>query len=151
MRLITAVCLLLAASAASAGASPLPPALAAYEGKLIYLDFWASWCGPCGQSFPWLNQMQEKYGANLVIVGVGVDEDTKAGDGFLKKHPARFEIVRDPDGKLPELYGIEGMPSAVLIAPDGKVLHKHSGFRSQQIAEYEAAIRAALPREEASK
>ena len=147
MRLILAALSLL--SAASAGAAELPPALAAYSGKLVYVDFWASWCGPCAQSFPWLNHVQEKYRADLTVVGVNVDTDSGAADGFLKKHPARFDIVRDPDGRLAELYQIEGMPSSVLIGPDGRVLHKHSGFRTHQTAEYEAAIRAALPREEA--
>ena len=150
MRLMTAVLMLLSGMSAAAADSPtLPPALAAYSGKLVYVDFWASWCGPCAQSFPWLNQVQEKYGAALAVVGVNVDTDGKAADGFLAKHPARFDIVRDPDGRLAELYQIEGMPSSVLIGPDGRVLHQHSGFRTQQVAEYEAAIRAALPREEA--
>ena len=147
MRLILAVLLLM--SAASAGAAELPSALSAYKGKLVYLDFWASWCGPCAESFPWLNRMQEKYGADLVVVGANVDTDARAADTFLKKHPARFEIVRDPAGALAEHYRIEGMPSSVLLGPDGRVLHQHSGFRSHQTAEYEAAIRAALLREEA--
>ena len=152
MRRLTAVILLGCALAAGAAeAPPLPAALAAYQGKFVYLDFWASWCGPCAQSFPWLNQMHEKYGAELVVVGVNVDTDARAADGFLRKHPARFDIVRDPDGALPERYRIEGMPSSVLIAPDGRVLHQHSGFRTEQAAEYEAAIRAALPRREASR
>ena len=150
MRLLIAMMLSCCALAAhAAGPATLPPALAAYQGKLVYLDFWASWCGPCAESFPWLNRMHEKYGADLVVVGVNVDTDAKAADGFLKKHPARFDIVRDPQGKLPELYAIEGMPSSVLIGPDGRVLHQHSGFRTTQAVEYEAAIRAALPRVEA--
>ena len=149
MRLILAVLMLL--SAALARAAELPAPLAAYKGKLVYLDFWASWCGPCAESFPWLNRMQEKYGADLVVVGANVDTDARAADAFLKKHPARFEIVRDPAGALAEHYKIEGMPSSVLLAPDGRVLHQHSGFRSHQAAEYEAAIRAALPREEATR
>ncbi len=149
MRLIIAVLMLMSATAA--GAAELPAALATYQGKLVYVDFWASWCGPCAESFPWLNRMQEKYGADLVIVGVNVDTDAGAADAFLKKHPARFDIVRDPAGRLPELYAIEGMPTSVLLGVDGSVLHKHSGFRAHQTAEYEAAIRAALPREEARK
>jgi cytochrome c biogenesis protein CcmG, thiol:disulfide interchange protein DsbE len=148
MRLITAMALLLSALSARA---ELPAPLAPYKGKLVYLDFWASWCGPCVQSFPWLNQMQEKYGKDLVVVGVNVDADPKAVQAFLKAHPAHFDIVRDPDGKLPELYKIEGMPSSVLIAPDGHVLHQHSGFRARDTAKYEAAIQEALSHEEASK
>jgi len=147
--LIASMLMLSALAVHAAGSAPLPGALAPYEGKLVYVDFWASWCGPCAESFPWLNRMQEKYGADLVVVGVNVDTDAKAADGFLKKHPARFAIVRDPQGQLAENYRIEGMPSSVLIAPDGRVLHQHSGFRAHEAAEYEAAIRAALPRQEA--
>ena len=120
MRLLTAVILLGSALVAGAAESPpLPQALTGYQGKLVYLDFWASWCGPFAESFPWLNRMQEKYAGDIVVVGVNVDTDGKAAEAFLEKHPARFDIVRDPDGKLPEHYRIEGMPSAVLIAPDG--------------------------------
>jgi cytochrome c biogenesis protein CcmG/thiol:disulfide interchange protein DsbE len=148
MRPSTCLALVLFGCAVAAPAAEppsLPPALSAYHGRLVYLDFWASWCGPCRQSFPWLNQMQQKYAADLVIVGVNVDTDARAADGFLAKHPARFDIVRDPGGALPEFYRIEGMPSSVLLAPDGTVLHRHAGFREQDTALYEAAIRAALP------
>src|SRR5689334_17704905 len=107
MRLISFM--VLACCALSAGAAePLPQQLAPYEGKLVYLDFWASWCGPCAQSFPWLNQMRDKYAKDIVVVGVNVDVDPKAADAFLAKHPARFDIVRDPEGKLPEHYRIQG-------------------------------------------
>lgn len=150
-KLLALIMILTAGAAGAAGDKPLPQALSAYEGKLVYVDFWASWCGPCAESFPWLNQLQEKYGTDLAVVGVNVDTDGKAADKFLQKHPARFDIVRDPAGALPELYRIEGMPSAVLLGPDGRVLHQHSGFRPKETAEYEAVIRAALPHREARK
>jgi cytochrome c biogenesis protein CcmG, thiol:disulfide interchange protein DsbE len=155
MRALVALSLLFTAFGARAAApalpSELPVELAAYKGKLVYLDFWASWCGPCAQSFPWLNHMQDKYRTDLVVVGVNVDTDAKAADRFLQQHPATFEIVRDPIGKLPELYRAEGMPSSLLISPDGHVLHQHSGFRVKDANAYEAAIKAALPGEEAKK
>jgi thiol-disulfide isomerase/thioredoxin len=144
MRLLAAVVLTLASAAAAADPAPLPAPLAAYSGKLVYLDFWASWCGPCAQSFPWLNRMQARYKDALVVVGVNVDTDAKAADAFLQRHPASFDIVRDPAGTLPEHYAIAGMPSSVLIAPDGRVLHQHAGFRSHETDKYEAAIRDAL-------
>ena len=150
MRLIAAVLLSLTAISAHA-ADPLPPALAPYAGKVVYLDFWASWCGPCAESFPWLNQMQARYGKDLTIVGVNVDAENRAADAFLKKHPAAFAILRDPDGQLPERYKIEGMPSSVILDARGRVLHQHSGFRAGDTAEYEAAIRAALANQEARK
>ena len=150
MRLIAAVLLSFTAAAASA-ADSLPPTLSSYAGKIVYLDFWASWCAPCAESFPWLNAMQAKYGQDLTVVGVNVDADARAADKFLQKHPARFDIVKDPAGALPELYKIEGMPSAVILDGHGRVLHTHSGFRPEQTQEYEAAIRAALPNKEARK
>jgi cytochrome c biogenesis protein CcmG, thiol:disulfide interchange protein DsbE len=145
-RVFIAASLLLSAFGARAG-QPAPQALNPYKGKVVYLDFWASWCGPCAQAFPWLNRMQEKYGDDLVVVGVNVDTDAKAADAFLSRHPAHFDIVRDPEGKLPELFHVQGMPGAVLIGPDGTVLHQHSGFREKKTDEYEAAIREALPHE----
>jgi cytochrome c biogenesis protein CcmG/thiol:disulfide interchange protein DsbE len=151
MRIAIALLLLSCAAAASAEPAALPAPLKPYEGKVVYLDFWASWCGPCAQSFPWLNEMQQKYAGQLVVVGVNVDTDRAAADRFLQQHPARFDIVRDPDGKLPEHYKIPGMPSAVLIGADGRVVHQHSGFRSKDLDEYEAAIRAALPQMEAKQ
>src|SRR5689334_4040801 len=87
------------AFAASSPPSPSLPSLSAYAGHVVYLDFWASWCAPCGQAFPWLNELQAKYGKDLVVVGIGVDSDDKAADRFLKQHPAQFDILRDPAGK----------------------------------------------------
>lgn len=141
MRLIAAA--FLALFAAAAPAADLPAPLAPWAGKVVYVDFWASWCGPCAESFPWLNQLQAKY-PGLAVVGVNLDAEPAAADAFLKKHPAAFAIVRDPQGALPERYRVDGMPSSVILGPDGRVLHQHSGFRKSQIPQYEAAIRAAL-------
>jgi thiol-disulfide isomerase/thioredoxin len=119
--------------------------LAKYRGKLVYVDFWASWCGPCRESFPWMNQMQEKYGARgLQIIGVNLDARNADARQFLAAMPARFVIGFDPQGATPRDYGIKGMPSSVLIGPDGKVLYAHSGFRDADRAELENKIQSAL-------
>jgi thiol-disulfide isomerase/thioredoxin len=116
-----------------------------YQGKLVYLDFWASWCGPCRHSFPWMNEMQAKYGAQgLQVVGINVDAKTDDARSFLANTPARFVVAFDPAGASPRQYGIKGMPSSVLIGPDGKILFEHSGFREGDRAELESRIRAAL-------
>lgn len=151
MRLMTAILLAFTALSASAASRPLPEALAPYAGRVVLLDFWASWCGPCAESFPWLNEMQARYGQDLAIVGVNVDADAAAADAFLRKHPATFGILRDPEGALPEFYEINGMPSSVILDRDGRVLHQHSGFRKQQLSEYEAAIRQALGRRQEAR
>lgn len=119
--------------------------LAKLQGKLVYVDFWASWCGPCRQSFPWMNEMQAKYGARgLQIVGINLDANSADARQFLAATPARFSIVFDPQGATPRNYGIKGMPSSVLIGPDGKVLLEHSGFREADRADLEAKIQTAL-------
>jgi thiol-disulfide isomerase/thioredoxin len=119
--------------------------LAKLQGKVVYVDFWASWCGPCRQSFPWMNEMQAKYGARgLQIVGVNVDANSADARQFLAATPARFTIGFDPQGATPRSYGIKGMPSSVLIGPDGKVLLEHSGFREADRAELENKIQSAL-------
>ena len=120
-------------------------ALAQFKGKLVYLDFWASWCGPCRQSFPWMNEMQAKYGdKGLRIVGVNVDARSEDARGFLDANPARFTVAFDPQGATPRSYGIKGMPSSVLIDASGKVVFAHTGFREPDRAELEARIKAAL-------
>jgi cytochrome c biogenesis protein CcmG/thiol:disulfide interchange protein DsbE len=119
--------------------------LAKLQGKVVYVDFWASWCGPCRQSFPWMNAMQAKYGARgLQIVGVNVDANSADARKFLTETPASFVIGFDPQGATPRSYGIKGMPSSVLIGPDGKVLLEHSGFRDADRAELENKIESAL-------
>lgn len=116
-----------------------------YAGKVVYVDFWASWCGPCRQSFPWMNEMQAKYGAQgLQIVGVNVDAKVEDARTFLASTPAKFAIGFDPAGATPRSYGIKGMPSSVLVGADGKVLFEHSGFKAADRDELEAKIKAAL-------
>lgn len=130
------------------GAESRQVQLAALRGKLVYLDFWASWCAPCRRSFPWMNAMQEKYGARgLVVVGVNVDQRHPDAERFLAQVPAKFTIAYDPQGAVPKLYAIKSMPSSILIDPQGRVLSVHAGFRDEERDELEGKLRAALPRE----
>lgn len=136
--------LTLALVSTAAFASPVPESLAAPPGKPVYVDFWASWCVPCAQSFPWLNTVQARFGEELHVVGVNVDSDPAAAARFLRRFPAQFALAYDPEGALAAHYQLQGMPSAVLLAADGTVLWQHSGFRSEDIPAYEAAILRAL-------
>jgi thiol-disulfide isomerase/thioredoxin len=126
--------------------APAAVKLSDLQGKLVYLDFWASWCGPCKQSFPWMNEMQARYGARgLKIVAVNLDAKREDADKFLAEVPARFAVAFDAKGDSAKRYAVKGMPTSVLIGPGGQVLAVHNGFRDNQRAELEAAIQAALP------
>ncbi len=119
--------------------------LDAYKGKAVYLDFWASWCGPCKQSFPWMNDMQDRYGAKgLRVVGINVDQKAADAAAFLSETPARFDVAFDAAGKTPRAFSIKGMPTSVLIGPDGKVLMVHAGFKDESRAELESQIKKSL-------
>lgn len=122
----------------------VPPRLQQFAGKVVYVDFWASWCAPCAESFPWLNTLQQKFGERLVVVGVNVDTQPKDAERFLKRHPAQFAILPDPQGEIAAHYEIPGMPSSLILDEKGKLLHLHSGFRGSDVADYEAAITRAL-------
>ena len=119
--------------------------LSDYAGKTVYLDFWASWCGPCKQSFPWMNDMQARYAAQgLRVVAINVDQKAEDAQAFLRKTPAHFDLAFDPTGQTPKAYAIKAMPTAVLIGPDGKVLSVHSGFKDNDRSALEQNIRQAL-------
>lgn len=120
-------------------------ALGDLKGQVVYLDFWASWCGPCRQSFPWMNEMQAKYGAKgLKVVGVNLDAKTADAEKFLSQVPAQFAVAFDAKGETPGKYAVQGMPTSMLIGADGRVLQVHSGFRADERKDLEAAIESAL-------
>lgn len=119
--------------------------LEAYRGKIVWVDFWASWCTPCRRSFPWLNEMAARYGERgLVVVGVNVDKERDLAEDFLAETPASFPIVYDPEGSLASTYDVLGMPSSFLIGRDGEIISSHIGFRRDERERYEASIVEAL-------
>jgi thiol-disulfide isomerase/thioredoxin len=86
--------------------------LHAYRGKVVYLDFWASWCGPCRESFPWLaGLLRERASQDLVVIGVNVDKDRALAERFLGETPAAFSIVYDPEGEIASAYKVAGRPA----------------------------------------
>jgi thiol-disulfide isomerase/thioredoxin len=139
---LAVACLSLTAAAAD---RPSGLDLARYRGKVVLLDFWASWCEPCRHSFPWLNEMHARYaGRGLVVIGVNVDRERGEADRFLRDVPATFQIVYDPDGTLAARYDLPGMPVSYVIGPQGEVVARHIGFRSSLRAEREAEVQKLL-------
>jgi cytochrome c biogenesis protein CcmG/thiol:disulfide interchange protein DsbE len=118
------------------------------SGRVVYVDFWASWCGPCRRSFPWMNDMQRKYGARgFTVVGVNVDKRQADAERFLQQTPAAFTVVYDEAGKTPTAYSVTGMPSSYLIDRTGRLIAIERGFRDEQKGRLEVRIRALLPPE----
>ncbi|MEI6514385.1 MAG: TlpA disulfide reductase family protein [bacterium] len=111
-------------------------------GKVVLVDFWASWCGPCKTSFPSLEKLQKLYGERgLVVLAVNQDKTDKAMRTFLTDHPATFPIVRDTQNQLIAEADVSSMPASFLVDREGKIRHLHKGFHGEKtLAEYEQEI-----------
>ncbi len=139
----TLLCICVAFVASMKAAAPLD--LASLQGRVVYLDFWASWCGPCKQSFPWMQSMKAMYEAQgLTVIAVNLDTDRADADKFLAQFKPTFDVRFDPKGEFAELYKIEGMPSSVLIDRHGVKRFTHVGFRPVDGPLYEAQLRELL-------
>jgi thiol-disulfide isomerase/thioredoxin len=146
-RIAALICTAFGLVAASAwAATPEDPFdLAALRGKVVYVDFWASWCVPCRQSFPWMNDIQAEFAPDgLVVVAVNVDQERSDAQDFLRRFPASFRVAYDPAGRLAQQFRLRGMPSSFLIDRGGNVVAVHTGFRPEDRASLHAQIRGAL-------
>jgi cytochrome c biogenesis protein CcmG, thiol:disulfide interchange protein DsbE len=130
-------------SAATVSAAPLD--LSTFRGRVVYLDFWASWCGPCRQSFPWMESIKTAYdGQGLTVLAINVDHDRSDADRFLKIFHPDFEIRFDPQGSWAEEFKVSGMPTSVIIDRHGVVRFTHVGFWPAQGDVSAAQIRQLL-------
>jgi thiol-disulfide isomerase/thioredoxin len=151
-----ALCVALSASAVDDG-QPAPAfdlpvlgggahgSLDAQKGKVVFVDFWASWCGPCRQSLP----LYDKLNAELTqqpftLLAVNLDEDDADAKGFLKEHPVHYSVLRDPAGDVPKAFGLVGMPTSYLIDQHGIVRAHHSGFDPKDLDTLRREIHALL-------
>ena len=111
------------------------------KGKVVYLDFWASWCAPCRKSFPWMNNIHSRFDSNkFTIIAVNLDTSKADAKKFLQSVPAKFDIAYDPDGTVAEKYHLKAMPSSYLIDKRGNLVFAHKGYRESETAEIEEKI-----------
>lgn len=116
-----------------------------YKGQVVVIDFWASWCVPCRRSFPWLDQMQDKYREHgLVVIGVNMDTDLSAARAFLEEYPVTFRILYDTQGDLARRYDVMAMPSSYVVNRFGDIAVRHLGFKVARTEDYEAALLAVI-------
>ena len=119
--------------------------LADMKGKVIYLDFWATWCPPCRKSFPWMEEMHNRYKDDgLAIVAISVDGKQELAEKFVNETKASFITAIDSGKKTAKAYKLRAMPSSYLIDRNGNIISSHLGFRTSKTAAMEAEIKSAL-------
>jgi thiol-disulfide isomerase/thioredoxin len=114
--------------------APPFPALQAQQGKVVLVDFWASWCGPCRQALPAYEALRQEYGARgFEVIGIDVDQHPQDGAAALKRLQLSYPQVPDPQGAIAEAYDVAGMPSSYLVDRRGVVRRVHVGFEKEDI------------------
>ncbi|MFK7855338.1 MAG: TlpA family protein disulfide reductase [Granulosicoccus sp.] len=118
--------------------------LSDYQGQVVYVDFWASWCPPCRASFPFMSELSLQYGDQLAIVAISVDENKSDADLFLESFETPFNIVYDTAGELAAQFNVPGMPTSYVYDRDGLLLHRHIGFRKSDQDAIRGLIESAI-------
>ncbi len=119
--------------------------LSDYRGQVVLLNFWASWCGPCRQEMPILDEINNRYKSlGFTVLGVNLDAKSSKAIGYLKDTPVTFPVLYDPKGDVSNKYGVQAMPSTVIIDKDGKVRFLHQGYKSGYEDDYKSQIKSLL-------
>jgi peroxiredoxin len=119
--------------------------LAEQRGRVVMINFWATWCGPCRQEMPELAKLYDKYkSSGFVLMGVNVDDDTRNAVALAEKLGVRFPVLLDTDKAVSKAYDLSTMPSTVIIDRDGKVRFVHRGYLSGYEDTYDKQIRELL-------
>ena len=119
--------------------------LAAFRGSVVYLDFWASWCAPCRQSFPFMSGLADSFTARgLHVLALNLDEEPAQADAFIARLAPRFTIVRGDNTHCASAFEVQTMPSSYVIDRAGRVRLVHHGFRAGDEAALRDVIEAVL-------
>jgi peroxiredoxin len=117
-------------------------ALSQYQGQVVMVNFWATWCGPCQQEMPLLDQMYKKYKqAGFTLIGVNVDKDAPTVKELLARKPVSFPVLLDPANQVSKAYHVDDMPSSVIIDRKGEIRYIHRGYKPGDENEYQDRIR----------
>ena len=109
--------------------------IAEFKGKVLYIDFWASWCVPCKKSFPFMNEISKNYPDNqFQVIAINMDENKSDAEVFLQNYPANFTVFTNPGNKLAKTLQLPGLPMAFIINAQGEIMAKHAGFNNSKKA-----------------
>ena len=121
--------------------------LARYRGKVVYVDFWASWCGPCKLSFPFMQGLAARYpGGEVAVLTVNLDRQRPQADAFLRQVRSSLPVIYDAQGDLAQTWKVADMPTSLVFDHKGVMRFRHQGFFPGKVREYEAHV-AQLVRE----
>ncbi len=116
-----------------------------FKGKIVYVDFWASWCGPCRQSLPLYEALKKRIPADrFQILAVNLDEERKDAENFLKHHPVSYTVLFDPTGSSARDWSVLAMPSSYLVDSHGRLAYIYIGFEASHIRKIEHDINTLL-------
>ena len=119
-----------------------PSGLSAYKGQVVMVNFWATWCGPCQQEMPLLDQMYKKYKpAGFTLIGVNVDKEAPPVKELLARRPVSFPVLLDPANQVSKAYHVDEMPSSVIIDRKGVIRYVHRGYKPGDENDYQDRIR----------
>lgn len=106
--------------------------LGAYQGKVLLIDFWATWCPPCKKSMPFFNGLRNQHLKDgFEVVAINVDENTEDALRYLEAHPVDYVTAFDASGECPRVFDVKAMPSSYLVDRQGKVRLVHLGYRDE--------------------
>ena len=122
-----------------------PVSLAGFKGKVVLVDFWASWCAPCKEEMPVLQKLNKKYGGQgFTVLGVSVDNEEDKAKEFIKKMGVTFPIMHDKGHAIAERYKPAKMPTSFIVDREGKIRFVHEGFEKADIAKFDKEIKSLL-------
>lgn len=115
------------------------------DGKVVYIDFWASWCPPCRHSFPFMKELASRYGSQgFEVITVSLDKDHAAAEKFLNEMEGDLEVLYDSTGALATAFQVEAMPTSFLYHRDGSFHSRHQGFRAEDTTAIDSLIQELL-------
>jgi thiol-disulfide isomerase/thioredoxin len=116
-----------------------------FRDKVVYVDFWASWCAPCRLSFPFMNRLQRKYqDKGLLVVAINLDRKSVDAEQFIEEMRSTLQVVFDSTGSLAKLYSLDAVPSSFIYGRDGVLRARHEGFYPKDTVALDSLVNSLL-------